>query len=272
MGQAGTVTNSKGWQSSGWFSFILSWRWAVRGICCANWVYGGVDIFFFLMGMGLHYSLQKSEDLRGYASRRLWRILPAYLPILAAWMIVMYPGYQMSTTQTIRSITGNLFMVGFWLQSPSTFNWFVSAQFLFIILAPFCFAFLNRNSKPVLALLMLLGIAGGIGLANIGNEQMMGVSRLPIFILGMAFSMDWPVSRKKGAVRIAYIVLFALGLAMVLLCLTRYKELLIDYGMYWYPFALMTPALCRVPFVGAAQSGKGARGIRTAALARAELV
>ena len=44
--------------------------------------YGGVDIFLFIMGMGLHRSLSRQPELRGYLGRRFARILPAYLPVL----------------------------------------------------------------------------------------------------------------------------------------------------------------------------------------------
>lgn len=206
--------------------------------------YGGVDIFFFLMGMGLYRSLQKSDDLRGYASRRLWRVLPAYLPLLVIWMAVMYPTYNLSTVQAIRGVVGNLTMTGFWLSTPSVYNWFANAQFLFIFIAPLCYAVLAKSRKPLYGLVLLLAVAFGIGLANIGLDQMIGASRLPIFILGMAFSMEWPVSGKKGLVRAAYVVAFAIGLAALLLCLIRYQEMLNTYGMYWFPFVLMTPGFC----------------------------
>ena len=206
--------------------------------------YGGVDIFFFLMGMGLYRSLQKQEDLCAYASRRLWRILPAYLPVLIAWMVFMYPGYQLSPVQTLRGVMGNLTMTGYWIQTPKVFNWFANAQFLFILIAPICYAVLTRSRKQSYAVAALLVVAFGIGMANIGLEQMMGASRLPIFIIGMAFGMDWPVSARKGLIRTGYVAAFLIGLAAVIVCFTRIPILLIDFGMYWYPFVLMTPALC----------------------------
>ena len=206
--------------------------------------YGGVDIFFFLMGMGLYHSLQKSSELSGYLSRRLWRILPAYLPLVLMWMLVMYPGYGLSTVQAIRGVAGNLTMTGYWLDTPKVFNWFVSAQFFMMLLAPLCFALLYKSRKPGAMLLALLGLAGCLGLAGVGLDQMMGVSRLPVFLLGMAFSMDWLAMQEKKTVRIAYAGAFLIGAAVLLICLTRYRELLNDYGLYWYPFALMTPGLC----------------------------
>ncbi|MCE5344262.1 MAG: acyltransferase [Eubacteriales bacterium] len=206
--------------------------------------YSGVDIFFFLMGMGLYRSLQKNGELRAYASRRLWRVLPAYLPVLVAWMAVMYPTFGLSTTQVIRGVLGNLTMTGYWIQSPKVFNWFANGQFLFLLLAPLCYAGLSQSRKPATALVGLLALAMGAGLACIGQEQMMGASRLPVFLLGMAFGMEWPISKRRGLVVSVYFVAFAVGLTTLLLTMTRYRELLIDYGLYWYPFALMTPVLC----------------------------
>jgi peptidoglycan/LPS O-acetylase OafA/YrhL len=206
--------------------------------------YGGVDIFFFLMGMGLYRSLQKNTDLRQYTCRRLWRVLPAYLPVLIAWMAVMYPTYGLSTTQAIRGVLGNLTMTGYWLQSPKVFNWFANGQFLYIFIAPLCYAVLSQNRRPMVALVGLLALAMCVGLACIGQGQMMGASRLPIFVLGMAFGMERPAVKKRGVTLAGYLAAFIAGLAVLLVAIRMYPDLLIDYGLYWYPFALMTPALC----------------------------
>ncbi len=206
--------------------------------------YGGVDVFFFLTGFGLYHSLKKGGGLGSYMDRRLWRILPAYLPVVVAWMMCMFPGYGLTTTQTIRSAMGNLFMVGFWFDVPKVFNWYVSALFLFILLSPVLYGWLSESQKPVRTLMILLGAAFGIGLCCIGDDRYMGLSRLPIFILGMAFAMDWRPAINVHAKRALYISSFAVGLALVLLCHTRYPELLNDYAMYWHPFVLITPGLC----------------------------
>ncbi len=206
--------------------------------------YGGVDIFLFLMGMGLFRSLHNGEELRGYASRRLWRVLPAYLPLLLLWMAIMFPGYGLSPVQAARGVMGNLTMVGYWIQTPKVFNWYANAQFLFFLIAPLCYAVLVRSKKPLYALALLLALSAGVGIANIGLKQMMAASRLPVFMLGLAFGMDWRISRRRGLVRTAYVAAFVLGLGILLYSLRLGDGVLIDYGMYWYPFALITPALC----------------------------
>ncbi len=203
--------------------------------------YGGVDIFLFLMGMGLSYSLQKNADLRAYLSRRMKKLLPAYLPVVVVWMAVMYPGYGFSAPQAVRGIAGNLFMVGYWLQLPGVYNWFANTVFTFVLIAPAVYAVLSGGRGRGLAALLV--IAFGVGAANIGMEQMMPVSRLPIFILGMAFGL-WQGGARSRWMNAGLALSFAAGLVAVEYCMHRQTWLLIDYGMYWYPFVLITPPLC----------------------------
>lgn len=206
--------------------------------------YGGVDIFLFLLGMGLYRSLSKSTELGGYLKRRFARILPAYLPVLLVWLAVTYPTLGLSPVQALRGVAGNLFMVGYWLEAPWVYNWYANAQFLYFFMAPVFFALLTRATKPLRALLGLLVVSVGIGVAVIGQPTMMGFSRLPILLLGMAFGMDWPVSEKRGLTRAGYLGAAAVGLIALVWCYQNSAVLLNDFGMYWYPFALIAPGLC----------------------------
>lgn len=203
--------------------------------------YGGVDIFLFLMGMGFSYSLRKNQDLRAYLSRRMKKLLPAYLPIVIVWMAVMYPQYGLSAPQAVRGIAGNLFMVGYWLQLPGVYNWFANTVFTFVLIAPVVYAVLTGGKGRGLAVLLV--IAFGVGAANIGMEQMMPVSRLPIFVLGMAFGL-WQGGARGKRYSALLALSFLVGLLAVEYCLHRQTRLLIEYGMYWYPFVLITPPLC----------------------------
>jgi len=206
--------------------------------------YGGVDIFFFLTGYGLARSLRKSDDLREYWRRRLWRILPSYLPFILIWSLAMFPGYQLSTVQAIRSAAGNWLGLGYWFNVPKSFNWYISALLMFLLLAPLFYGFMARSHRPWLTVLIQLSIVAGLGLCCVGLDQYMAVSRLPIFILGIAFSMEWRPALSLAAKRIFYALSLALGLFLVTFCHARYPELLLPYGMYWHPFVLITPPLC----------------------------
>lgn len=206
--------------------------------------YGGVDIFFFLTGYGLFFSLSKSQDLKGYWKRRMARVLPAYLPFILCWMLVMFPQYGLTATQMIRSFFGNLLMVGFWAEVPKLFNWYVSALLLMLLLAPLLFASLSKSKNPGKTLLILLALSFCLGLCFIGDDRYMGISRLPIFLLGMGFAMDMRPKLSPWLKRVLLLLSFVVGLAILLLCFNRYQELLNDYAMYWHPFILITPPLC----------------------------
>lgn len=206
--------------------------------------YGGVDIFFFLTGFGLYYSLDKSSDLKGYYTRRFKRILPAYLPFCILWLAVMIPCFHLGTAQNIRIVMGNLLMVGFFADVPKMINWYVSALIVAIVLAPSIFALLKGSKNSNHALAGLLVVSLGIGLCFVGNGMYMAVSRLPIFIVGMWFAMPAKKEHKRHTVSIVSFAALVLGIAVLMLCFGRYPELLNDYGMYWHPFAVITPALC----------------------------
>ena len=203
--------------------------------------YGGVDIFLFLMGMGLSYSLRKNADPRAYLARRMKKLLPAYLPIVLVWMAVQYPQAGYTPLQAVQGAAGNLFMVGYWLQQPGVYNWFANTVFTFVLLAPLIYAVLSGGQGKGLAALIVVAL--GVGAANIGLEQMMPVSRLPVFILGMAFGL-WPGGARRAGQTAFYALSFLLGSFLVLYCMHRAPGTLIDYGMYWYPFVLIAPPLC----------------------------
>ena len=203
--------------------------------------YGGVDIFLFLMGMGLSYSLRRNGDLRAYLSRRMKKLLPAYLTVVVLWMAVSYPAMNLSAVQAVQGVAGNLFMVGYWLQLPGVYTWFANTVFTFALIAPAVYAVLEGGKTR--GLIVLLAIAFGFGFAAIGMEQLMPASRFPIFILGMAFGLR-QTSGKGARQNILLALSLAAGLFLVEYCMHRRTDLLIGYGMYWYPFVLITPPLC----------------------------
>lgn len=53
--------------------------------------YAGVDIFMFLSGFGLYYSLNRNGNLWSYYKKRLIRIFPSYFVIGIAFSLFCYP-------------------------------------------------------------------------------------------------------------------------------------------------------------------------------------
>lgn len=204
--------------------------------------YGGVDLFLFLSGFGLYHSISRNEDIGRYLARRAVRLLPAYVPFCLVWLCVMLPMLGGGVATSARIAFGNLFMLGFFADVPLMINWYVSVMALTMLLAPLFYAWLNRGDRKICRIFVLIAVCFGVGLAYIGSDQYMAVSRLPVFVLGMAFAM--PCDKKCGWIPGALALGGFAGLAVLYLCFARFPELLNDYAMYWHPFVLVAPAMC----------------------------
>lgn len=205
--------------------------------------YGGVDLFFFLSGFGLWYSLSRDGDTGRYLVRRARRLLPAYLPFCVLWLCVMLPLYGLGTVQSVRVAAGNLLMIGFFAGTPAMINWYVSALAASLLAAPLIYSLMMRGSRPRLRALLIAAVCFLGGLCFIGTEAYMAVSRFPVFVLGMAAAV--PARRDGGGqTALAGAIAALAGLCVLFVCFFRFPEMLNTYGMYWHPFILIAPAMC----------------------------
>ncbi|MBE6957663.1 MAG: acyltransferase [Ruminococcaceae bacterium] len=203
--------------------------------------YGGVDICIFASGIGCFYSLTANPDVGMFMKRRLKRLGPTYLLFIVIWLVYQYVigafGYQMAI--------GNLLGIQFFTGLGQDFNWYIGAIFLFYALAPY-FKSVAERSSP-------LGKLAFVGLLLVGTVPfwntptlIIAVSRLPLFYVGMLFAK---ACQKDAAITAGHIagltVAFVLGAG--LLAAAQHwlsAELLWNYGLYWYPFLLITPPVC----------------------------
>jgi surface polysaccharide O-acyltransferase-like enzyme len=158
----------------------------------------------------------------------------------------MIPMLNLSTVQAIRTVFGNLTMLGFLAETPRYINWYLSLILVTLVIAPIVHSILSNARKPLFAWALLVIAAGMIGLCYVAHNQLILYSRLPIFVLGMGFAMPVKGKERPKTAFVFYVLGFAAGAAMLWLCLNRYHELLLDYGMYWYPGLLMIPPICAV--------------------------
>ena len=204
--------------------------------------YGGVDIFFFLSGFGLFHSLSRNADPADYLLRRAQRLLPAYLPFCLIWLAVMIPMNDLGLAGALRTVMGNLFMVGYFSQAPVQINWYPSALLLSLVLAPLFYGVLKSHTEkraPVMIAALLM-----MGIAFVGSDLYMVVSRLPVFAAGM-MAAGWKSEKPgKGTLTAMLAAGCVLGMAALMICYERYAELLSTYAMYWHPFLLIAPAMC----------------------------
>lgn len=206
--------------------------------------YGGVDIFFFLSGFGLFYSLEKDSDPGRYLKRRCARLLPSYLPFCLAWLAVMLPLFDYGLATSARVAASNLTMLGFLTGSPGNINWYTGALVVSLLLAPYLYSLLKRGKHYWLRAAAVLALLAVVGLGYIDDTRYMLFSRLPVFALGM-IAAGCTLSRRQLRVVLPLLAGGALAAGVVLYqCLDHYRELLATYAMYWHPFVLIAPALC----------------------------
>jgi len=204
--------------------------------------YGGVDLFFFLSGFGLYHSLKRNSDLGGYFKRRAKRLLPSYLPFCAVWLVVMLWLTKPGAASAVRTVMGNLFMVGFFSGAPLEINWYVSALALSLAVAPLFYAFLSPD-VPKRAVWLIAGCFLA-GLAFVDQDSYIVISRLPVFAAGMAFA-GWENEKPNGKTLAAILAAAGvLGLGVLMICFSRFPDMLLTYAMYWHPFFLIAPAMC----------------------------
>ena len=104
----------------------------------------GVDIFFFLSGIGLWFAWTKRPEVLHFYRRRLLRILPAWLLASTAFYLPDYLGprrFSSSLPDLIGDITVNW---DFWIHDELTF-WYIPATLMLYLWAPWFMRLVMRN-------------------------------------------------------------------------------------------------------------------------------
>lgn len=192
------------------------------GLPCSSAFFGlrrmgnlGVDIFFFLSGVGLWYSWAKQQNWKRFYLNRALRIYPAWLIIAGYFYIsrfvvgrTSYPlpfgGTGNAVADSYIDLAGDLlFNWDFWLYDELTF-WYVPATMMLYIFAPFYMELVRRHS--VFRWLLVLPLMWCIIVQYVTPvHQAVGHieifwSRVPVFFLGIncaeAIKQDRQVDRQ----------------------------------------------------------------------------
>lgn len=207
----------------------------------AGYFYGGVDIFFFASGIGCFFSYSGRRDPAAFLRRRAGRILPVYLPFMAAWITVEALGGGIGLSAALANLLG---VHGFMNVSPS-FNWYVSGMWLSYLLTPWLVPLAERadsRRKATAATLALLLFS----VAFWGDRELIIIlTRIPIFFVGMLFAAE--SGRREALTRAELVLLLLLvpvGAAMLWESPKFFPDFIWDRGLAWYPMLLTTPGIC----------------------------
>ena len=155
----------------------------------------GVDMFFFLSGVGLWYSWTKNADTMQFLRKRLLRIYPAWLIVASLYYIpdflslawVQHSGHSTNIIDLIGDIAINW---DFWLHDELTF-WYIPAAMMLYLVTP---AYLSLIIKhPTYRWIPALMIAWCVVVQYVSpiHEAVGHIeifwSRVPIYFIGLNF-------------------------------------------------------------------------------------
>ena len=223
----------------------------------ASFFYGGVDLFFFLSGVGCFFSWRRDRDPAAFLRRRALRILPSYLPLILVWIAVQAAGDGIGPTAALAELLG---VHGFLKLEPS-FNWYVSGMWLSYLLTPWLAALAERcDTKPR----AFAGLAGLLLLSAAfwyDYELVIMLTRLPVFFAGMLFAAE--SERREALTRTETALLLALipvGAVLLWEFAKYWPDRLWNCGLHWYPFLLIAPGACLAIAAAASALERGRTG------------
>ena len=190
----------------------------------------GVDIFFFLSGMGLWFSWMKNPSpalpqgkgflatLSSFYHRRLRRIYPTWLLIAGTFYIWQYltgGKYSSSIVDLVGDITINW---DFWLHDELTF-WYIPATLMLYLWAPFYMELIRRHPVyrwlPVAMMMWCVAVQWVTPIHQAVGHIEIFWSRVPIFFIGInAGELIRRKERLNGSALGLLLLFFVMSLSM----------------------------------------------------------
>lgn len=199
-----------------------------------NWIkligQGGVDIFLFISSFGLYYAYQKESNALIFIRKRLFRIIPYFLPV--ALFRCYYLDYNL--------VNGLLLVttMSFWVLGDRSM-WYVSAIIPLYIITPFYLKKIKGHEE--LATIIMVVATFFLGFFFFNTDVIVFTARIPVFFLGFLagkYSYDKKPITKKAL--FIHLVVMIIGFIILRISFRYGEEILWGYGLYWYPFILIS--------------------------------
>lgn len=150
----------------------------------------GVEVFLFLSGMGLFYSMKKNGNVLQFYSKRFKRVLIPYLIFgLVYWIVNDFVIYHYDFVRFIN----DFLLITVWTEGVRRF-WFISFILILYIVFPLFFKLLDTTVKlrgAIFALLLAVtltacGLTEAFAPDVYGNIEL-AICRVPIFLVGVYY-------------------------------------------------------------------------------------
>lgn len=212
--------------------------------------FGGTDVFLFLSGFGLYYSLKKNDDIMPFYKRRIRRVMPAYIPfLLASYASLIFAHLSELKTapmSVFQTFCGNLSMLGRIAGLDHQTNAYIPLILWLYLFTPILFHLITDFSgkKRAVRIALLFTFMVLINITFWGNTNAMKcLSRIFTFALGIIFA-DMKERKISGAVStVLAAAAFAAGIALIVINQKFFGSFLTSFGFEYYPYILIAPSL-----------------------------
>lgn len=176
-------------------------------------VYGGLgcDIFLFLSGMGMWYSLRKNVST-GLGGANLW-IKRRFIRILIPYLLFAIPCFAIYAIKggwTIETYLWRLSTLSFWTDGWGL--WYVSLTLVLYLITPLLGRILHGTNKWIwlTVLVLLTWILGSLpGLDGMAEHVRFAVCRIPSYLIGFALAEN---IKEGKQIRMKYIFISLIAL------------------------------------------------------------
>lgn len=177
----------------------------------------GVDVFFFLSGVGLWFSWVKTPSAAHFYRRRLLRIMPAWLVMSSLFYVPDFfctQKYSSSILDVVLDVTVNW---DFWRRDELTF-WYIPATMMLYLFAPAYMSLVRKHpdyrwlTVAMIAWCFIVQYVRPVH-AAVGHLEIFW-SRVPIFFIGINFG-EWVRQKREleGTSVWLLLLLFAMTLS-----------------------------------------------------------
>lgn len=193
----------------------------------------GVDIFLFLSGIGLYFSMRKNPNILDFYGRRFSRIIPSYLvlaiPLYAVLIMIL-------DSKSFFDYIMNLSSVGFWLPNLRDLtSWYVAFIIPLYLLYPmlyFCFNRFSEKKNLLFLVFLIFAVLLEILLIVFCQEYFaqieIAITRLPIFITG-CFCANFVYEKAQ----IKFLSLKFISLVIIFLSIRIFTMIYINQGFMY---------------------------------------
>lgn len=201
----------------------------------------GVDIFLFISGFGMYYSLLKQKSIKKFYFNRFSRIVPTWVIIN---LFVQLYGSNLSKIEIIPFLK-NMTGFNFWIDG-SLFYWYIPAILMFYLWIPLFYHFYKKNRLVAFAGIACIWIIlVFLSLLVHDARYFIFIFRIPIFFIGIFVGEISYNEKKISTLQLVTcgVVVFVGGILLYFIKVYNGTHG-IRYDYKYLVFAIVTVPLC----------------------------